>query len=400
MIRMLSGPRGALVVVGFLGLLIGGCGNVSMTGGPGGASGGGTSGSLGGKSGAAGAGAAGASGAAGAGVAGTSGAAGTTGVAGAGAAGTTGVAGAGAAGTSGASGTGAAGASGAAGATGVAGASGVAGTSGGGAGGEAGSGNVAGHSGGAGSGGTAGAGGVGGGAAGGTGAGGAAGAGCPSTSTSTGTRYVDHAAGTDDAVHGGGTGACAYKTLTYAVGKAPAEISLSAADTYQAGVAGETVPFLLQGKQTLNCNGATLANAASSGTYNGIVQFAGTTNGATGCTFNGEQIGGYCFLVNTSGASTTAPHTITQNTFNNCGGEAIVVGSGFNNVSIANNSFTLDYTCIDVMGTSTGVKITDNTFAGTTTDIMCAVADPGVTGSGNLRGGGATVCKTCGNCPF
>jgi len=42
-----------------------------------------------------------------------------------------------------------------------------------------------------------------------------------------------------------------------------------------------------------------------------------------------------------------------------------------------------------------------NTFAGATTDIICATADPeGVMGSGNLRGGGATVCKTCGNCPF
>ena len=38
------------------------------------------------------------------------------------------------------------------------------------------------------------------------------------------------------------------RRLTYALTKAPGEISLSAADTYQGDVAGETLPFLLSGQ--------------------------------------------------------------------------------------------------------------------------------------------------------
>ena len=33
-------------------------------------------------------------------------------------------------------------------------------------------------------------------------------------------------------------------------------------------------------------------------------------------------------------------------------------------------------------------------------DVMCDTASPGITGSGNVRGGGAITCSTCGNCPF
>jgi parallel beta-helix repeat protein len=286
------------------------------------------------------------------------------------------------------------GAAGAAGLAGAAGATGLAGA----AGGPAGATGLAGAGGGAGAGGTAGVGAAGGGGAGSTGAGGATS--CPTTAATTGTRYVDHAAGTDDGVHGGGPGACAFKTLTYAISKAPGEISLSAADTYQGDVAGESLPFLLQGKQTLTCNGATLASSTAMGTYDGIVQFAGTANGVTGCSFNGEKFGGYCLLVNTSAASSAAPHTITQSTFTGCDNVTIVVGSGFDNVSITNNVFTLDFDCIYVMGSPSDVNVSNNTFVGTTTDVLCGGADPGVTGSGNSRGGGTIVCTTCGNCPF
>jgi hypothetical protein len=335
-----SGARcGALVSVSFLGLLLGGCGTVSKDGGGGGAGGGTSSGAAG-----LGGGAAGAPGTGG-GAAGATGAGGTGG---------------GAAGVTGATGTGGGGAAGAS--------------------------NVAGHGGG----GTAGTG---------ASVGGADGGGC-ATPGATGTSYVDHAAGTDDGVHGGGPGTCAYKTLTYALKKAPGNISLSGADTYQGDVAGETLPFLLQGKQTLTCNGATLASSAAMGTYDGIVQFAGTANGVNGCSFDGKKLGGYCLLVNTSAASSAAPHTITQSSFTGCANVTVLVGSGFDHVSITSNSFTLDYDCIDVMGSPSDVHISDNTFTGTTTDILCAGTAPGVTGSGNLRGGGTIVCTTCGGCPF
>jgi len=229
---------------------------------------------------------------------------------------------------------------------------------------------------------------------------GGAGGGCPTPQTGSGTQFVDHALGTDDGTHGGGPGACAYKTLTYALKKAPAEISLSAADTYQGGVAGEKLPFLLLGQQTLSCNGASLENDADMGTYDGIVQFAGTRNSVTGCNFDGGKWGGYCLVVNASAANSSAPHVITKSSFTGCDNVTIVVPSGFDHVSITQNSFTLDFACIYLVGTHSDVRIADNTFVGTNTDVMCDDAAPGVTGSGNVRGGGVISCSMCGGCPF
>jgi hypothetical protein len=227
-----------------------------------------------------------------------------------------------------------------------------------------------------------------------------AGGGCPTPQAGSGTRFVDHALGTDDEMHGAGTGSCAYKTLTYALKKSPGEIALAAADTYQGGVAGEKLPFLLLGQQTLSCNGASLLNDADMGTYDGIVQFAGTRNAATGCNFDGGKWGGYCLVVNASGASSSAPHVITKSSFTGCGNVTIVVPSGFDHVTISQNSFTLDFACIYLMGTHSDIRITDNTFVGTNTDVMCDNAAPGVTGSGNVRGGGGIACTMCGGCPF
>jgi Right handed beta helix region len=265
-----------------------------------------------------------------------------------------------------------------------------------GVGGQAGTLGIAGHTGMAGA---SGLGGIGGG--GGTlGQQGGAGGGCPAPQAGGGTRFVDHALGTDDEMHGGGTGPCAYKTLTYALKKAPGEISLSSADTYKGGVAGEKLPFLLLGQQTLSCNGASLENDADMGTYDGIVQFAGTRNAASGCNFDGGKWGGYCLVVNATAATASAPHVITKNSFTGCDNVTIVVPSGFDHVTITQNSFTLDFACIYPMGAHSDITIANNTFVGTNTDVVCDDAAPGVTGSGNVRGGGAIACSTCGGCPF
>ena len=247
-----------------------------------------------------------------------------------------------------------------------------------------------------------------------TGAGGAAGAGdpgqgggagggavgCPSTQGVTGgARFVDHALGADDDAHGAGPGACAYKTLTYALKQAPGEVSLAATDTYQGGVAGEQ-PFLLVGQQTLACNGASVANEANMGTYDGIVQFAGTRNAATSCNFDGGHWGGYCLVVNASAASGAAPHVITNNTFTGCDNVTIAVPGGFDHLHIAQNSFTLNFVAIYLMETHSDIQIVDNTFVGNDTDVICDDAAPGVAGSGNVRGGGTISCSTCGGCPF
>jgi parallel beta-helix repeat protein len=215
-----------------------------------------------------------------------------------------------------------------------------------------------------------------------------------------GTRFVDHAMGTDDAAHGGGTGRCAYKTLTYALAHAPDDVALLAQDTYQGGVAGEALPFLLTGHQTLTCNGAQLQNETTMGTYAGIVQFAGTHNAVTGCNFNGGDQGGYCLIVNASAADLTKPHVVTQSTFTKCDNVTLVVPAGFDGVTISKNTFTLNFASIYLAGAHTNISVVDNTFVGNSKDVMCDDAAPGVTGSGNVRGGGAIACSVCGGCPF
>src|SRR5262249_54065177 len=67
-------------------------------------------------------------------------------------------------------------------------------------------------------------------------------------------QYVDPALGMDSIDHGAGPGPCAYKTITYALQHATGPIALAKA-TYSAA-SGETLPFILNGTQSLLCDGA------------------------------------------------------------------------------------------------------------------------------------------------
>ena len=216
--------------------------------------------------------------------------------------------------------------------------------------------------------------------------------------------YVDHRLGSDDDAHGGGPGACAYRTLSYALANATDNINieLAAGDTYQGGVAGETLPFRLTGLQILRCNGATLENAADQGTYDGIVQFSGDSNGVDTCRFEGLAWGGYCLNVNSTGPDGVFPHQVLATTFSNCANVAISIGAGFGGVSISNSTFTMNYVSIYPTGTHAGISIVDNTFAGVGggDDVVCDDAEPGITGSGNVRDGATIMCGVCGGCPF
>ena len=136
--------------------------------------------------------------------------------------------------------------------------------------------------------------------------------------------------------------ACAYKTLTYALAHAPDAVSL-AQDTYKGGAAGEELPFLLTAHQSLICNGAQLENDASMGTYDGIVQLAGTRNAVSDCHFDGGHQGGYCLVVNASAVDLAKPHVVTQSTFTKCDNVTLVVPAGFKGVTISNNTFTLNF---------------------------------------------------------
>jgi hypothetical protein len=216
---------------------------------------------------------------------------------------------------------------------------------------------------------------------------------CKASSTSA-VHYVDHANGTDDANHGGASGGCAYKTLSYALSQATGSVSLVAGDTFPGGVAGETLPYSLLGTQGILCNGAKLT-WSSSASYNGIVSIAGTLNKVDSCVIDGASLGGDCFVVLTSGSSTG--HVVSANTIKNCANGAVDVHIGVTNLNFTGNTFVNNFDGITFDGNN-GSSLTNNSMVDNNIDIYCADAGPSVTGSGNVRGTGSVNCSTCSNC--
>src|SRR5262249_41814446 len=109
---------------------------------------------------------------------------------------------------------------------------------------------------------------------------------CPPHDASTMT-FVDPVDGWDDLRYGGGEGACASRTLTWALkGAGPVT---AAAGTYAAPA--ETPPFVVDGTKSLHCRpGATLRGSGSSapaGTEAVAVALAGLGNTIEGCTVIG-----------------------------------------------------------------------------------------------------------------
>src|SRR6185369_7449520 len=111
----------------------------------------------------------------------------------------------------------------------------------------------------------------------------------------------------DDAVHGAAAGACAYKTLAFALGKGDKEISL-AASTYSAPDGG----VQLLGAQELLCNNATIVPAGGVNVPN--IAFAGTSNAVRDCTVKG---GGNCIEVRTKATGATR-HLISKCDVSTC----------------------------------------------------------------------------------
>jgi hypothetical protein len=206
------------------------------------------------------------------------------------------------------------------------------------------------------------------------------------------TQYVDPAKGTDDVQHGGGTGACAYKTITFALTHAGGDVVLFKAD-YQAPA--ETFPLVLNGSQKLLCNGAVLRG--SGGTNKDTVEFQGTANGLDQCMIDGQQAGTMCVYVSHPSASGSV-HTISKCDVQKCGTTAVYVAAGDLAISASNiHEAPLD----GILWYGTTGSMTGNQFSGNTRDISCGTATSGaITGSGNARGGGPTVCYMCANCPF
>ncbi len=224
---------------------------------------------------------------------------------------------------------------------------------------------------------------------------------CPLPASLSDPQFVDPAAGTDDDKHGGALGACAYKTLTYALAHATGQIALPAATTYSPTT--ETFPIILTGNQQLLCaatstviQGKGLDTATG---YQTTVVFRGTRNALNNCKVDGNGGGGYCVHITASGSSSSSPHTITGSDIGNCGGTAITIRNA-NNVTVTTSSIHNSQIGVSWLGPNTGGSMLNNTFkANSIADIQCSVADPGVTGSGNTALG-VLYCSQCGNCPF
>jgi hypothetical protein len=209
------------------------------------------------------------------------------------------------------------------------------------------------------------------------------------------TQYVDHASGTDDAAHGGATGTCAYKTLTYALAHSTGSVQLVGTDTFPGGVVGESAPYTLGTAQKLFCNNAKFTWPTASGSYSGLVGMAGTANTIDGCRLDGATNGGYCAVV-----STTGTHTFSNNTVTNCGNVAVDVALNVSGITLIGNTFTANYSAIHFEGTNGGT-LTNNSIVSTgTIDVYCASPSDGLTGSGNTRGAGTINCTGCTHCPF
>jgi len=206
--------------------------------------------------------------------------------------------------------------------------------------------------------------------------------------------YVDPVNGTDDTAHGGGPGACAYQTLTFALTEAQRDIHLFPA-TYSANN-GETLPFTLGDDQHVICdevsgNRATLLGKGFfPSSSSGVISMSGDHSGVTGCTIVGTGTPTYCInalangtLIEDSDVSgclngTRYGTTIRNNRFHNNSLSGVFLQTPFGNVTITNNSFE-----------SNG------------TDIHCNEATPAATGSGNVGPNNTPPsCDGCSACPF
>jgi hypothetical protein len=230
--------------------------------------------------------------------------------------------------------------------------------------------------------------------------------------------YVDPINGMDLPNHGGVTGsasfgACAYKTLTYALSQTTqAQIALASGE-YDAA-SGETFPIVLTGNQSILCQYPTPQNVTikGKGTYAKIgiavtIAFEGVTNQIYGCTIDGGGGIGYCVDVNSQGNATgSGNHGLYGATVQNCGGNAVNVETTGGGLTVSSTIIT---NSLDGIGFATSTdqspaSIINNSFSGNSAhDFQCqgTSSDPSVTGSGNTEPGGlAPTCIGCKNCPF
>jgi hypothetical protein len=225
---------------------------------------------------------------------------------------------------------------------------------------------------------------------------------CSAPASASAIQFVDPAAGTDDPVHGSAFGACAYKSLTYALTRATGQIALQSA-TYTSTT--ETFPIVLTENQQLLCKYTTAASAVIQGEgLDGTgkattIAFTGWSNALDNCKVDGNGGSGYCVHITSSGSFSSSPHVIKSSDIGNCGSAGITIRYA-DYVTVSSSSIHNNQVGVSWLGPNTGGSMLNNTFrSNAINDIDCSIADSGVTGSGNTALGGL-YCSTCGNCPF
>ncbi|HEX4447581.1 MAG TPA: DUF1565 domain-containing protein [Polyangiaceae bacterium] len=217
---------------------------------------------------------------------------------------------------------------------------------------------------------------------------------CPLPSLATGS-FVDGAQGADDSTHGGGPGACAYRTITYALANAPRRIAV-ASGTYSAAT-GETLPFVLTGRQGIFCTNATLAGQARFQGTEATAVLDGTENVLSDCTLVGNDRSGACVIVASDG--NRAGHDLEALDVSRCGDVGVAIEG--TNVRVADGFFHDSDRGVAWGATDPTGELMDNTFANDPLDdIECTAGDGNVTGTGNLDGADVATCDGCNMCPF
>ncbi len=208
--------------------------------------------------------------------------------------------------------------------------------------------------------------------------------------------YVDGTSGTDSTFNGGAGGACAFRTMTYALAHSKGTLRV-AGGTYP--TPAEPLPLMLQGTQGVECpsdKSGVFANPHADGPP-ALLSMSGTSNFVRACTIQGSAgQGGEAITVASSGAP-TAPHRIEQCQFIDAFNDGVRVFQNVANVRIDQNSFLRGYNGVFTDFGATNVSLTGNTFSATVADLACAGGTVG--GGSNMRDGGPIVCFQCPSCP-
>jgi hypothetical protein len=209
--------------------------------------------------------------------------------------------------------------------------------------------------------------------------------------------FVDGIGGVDAPDHGG-PGACAYKTIGYALARATGQISLA-----QATYSNEAWPLVLTGSQLLACNPngtgrATIKMVQPVGSD--VIQLTGNQNELTDCIVNCNANNVYGIDITTSGASTSLAQVLSNLDIGDCENGGVIVEPYVLNVRVTNSFIHSASFGIIWDSGSTGQMLT-NSFS-TNQDVICQDNSPsGPTGTGNTdssQPANQVSCSHCANC--